>query len=131
MIRRFENYHKKSYFLSSGYDGFTRELIDLNGVLNNYDIEYYIDDVLYKGVYNGDIGTLISIEDDNDNRGKKLIVDFDGNLVRFTPSNFNKFKHGYAISIHKSQGSEFDMVIMPVCFSYHRMLYKKFSKVVQ
>ena len=56
---------------------------------------------------------------------KEIIIDFDGNLVRFTPSNFNKFKHGYAISIHKSQGSEFKTVVIPVVDEYNHMLYRK------
>ena len=54
-----------------------------------------------------------------------LDVDFDGNLVKYTPKDFAKIKHGFIISIHKSQGSEFEMVIMPMTHSYRRMLYKK------
>ena len=37
----------------------------------------------------------------------------------------DKGKHGFIISIHKSQGSEFEMVVMPICKSYKRMLYRK------
>ena len=40
-------------------------------------------------------------------------------------SNFSNFKLGYAISIHKSQGSEFDTVVVPVVESYNKMLYRK------
>ena len=42
-----------------------------------------------------------------------------------TKKNFEDLRLGYAISIHKSQGSEFDIVIMPMDLSYKRMLYRK------
>ena len=70
-------------------------------------------------IFNGDIGTISRIDN------KDIIIDYDGNEIRFTPANFNKFKHGYAISIHKSQGSEFDTVVIPVTTSYNKMLYRK------
>ncbi len=78
-------------------------------------------------VYNGDIGTIKYIKYANTSKSKKneIYVDFDGNLVKYTPKDFNKIKHGFIISIHKSQGSEFEMVIMPIANSYRRMLYRK------
>ena len=54
-----------------------------------------------------------------------MIIDFDSNFVRITASNFNDLKLGYCISIHKSQGSEFDVVIIPILNKYNVMLYKK------
>lgn len=80
-----------------------------------------------ENIYNGDIGVIRGINYANTSKSGKneIIIDFDGNLVSFTPKDFGKFKHGYIISIHKSQGSEFEMVIMPVCNSYKRMLYRK------
>ena len=54
----------------------------------------------------------------------KIYVDFDGNVVRYLPTDFNKLKHGYIISIHKSQGSEFDIVIIPV-LQLHKVQYGK------
>ena len=48
-----------------------------------------------------------------------------GNEVKYEPKDFINIKHGYAISIHKSQGSEFPMIIMPIEKSYIRMLYRK------
>ena len=73
-------------------------------------------------VYNGDIGIIERIVTGNK---KEIYIDFDGNIVRYTPSNFINFKLAYAISIHKSQGSEFKIVIMPILGSYKKMLYKK------
>lgn len=80
-----------------------------------------------ENVYNGDIGIIKYIKYGNTKENKKneIYVDFDGNLVKYTPKDFNKIKHGFIISIHKSQGSEFEMVIMPMSLSYRRMLYKK------
>ena len=70
-------------------------------------------------IFNGDIGTISKIEN------KDIIIDYDGNEIRFTPANFSKFKYGYAISIHKSQGSEFDTVVLPITSLYNKMLYRK------
>lgn len=70
-------------------------------------------------IYNGDIGVITRIDN------KDIIIDFDTSQVRFTPANYNKFKHGYAISIHKSQGSEFDTVVVPIFKTYNKMLYRK------
>jgi len=75
-------------------------------------------------VYNGDIGTLISIEDDPDNRGKKLVVDFDGNLVEYSKGDLINIRHAYCISVHKSQGSEYPLIIAPFSYHYQRMLAK-------
>ncbi len=78
-------------------------------------------------VYNGDIGKIIRIISEQQSESKKneIYVDYDGEVVKYLPNDFHKFKHGYAISIHKSQGSEFELVIMPICKSYYRMLYRK------
>lgn len=73
-------------------------------------------------VFNGDIGIIKQIK----NAPKKeIVIDFEGNEVLYHPSDFNNFKHAYAISIHKSQGSEFDAVIIPLVKSYGKMLYRK------
>ena len=76
-----------------------------------------------ENVYNGDIGiikNILKIEN------KIFIyIDFDGNLVKYETKDLNKITHGFVISIHKSQGSEFEVVIMLVSNNYKRMLYKK------
>lgn len=73
-------------------------------------------------VFNGDIGEIIRILK---GKSKQIIIDFDGNIVEYTPSNYDNFKLGYTISIHKAQGSEFSVVIIPILNSYGPMLYKK------
>lgn len=76
-----------------------------------------------KNIFNGDIGFIceVNIESKKD----FLIINFYGNLVSFKREDLNTIKHAYAISIHKSQGSEFNHVIMPITKSYHKMLYNK------
>lgn len=77
-------------------------------------------------IFNGDIGVIKYILKENTkSKRTEIYIDFDGNVVRFLPKDLNKIKHGFIISIHKSQGSEFEMVVMPVCRSYKRMLYRK------
>jgi len=75
-------------------------------------------------VFNGDIGKIINIYKDAQN---KLIIqiDFDGNIVKYEKKDLKNITHAYAITIHKSQGSEFEHVIMPVCRAYFIMLYNK------
>ncbi len=78
-------------------------------------------------VYNGDIGYIIDIIDAKKSISKKreIVVDFDGNLVRYTPDKYINIRHAYAISVHKAQGSEFPMIIMPIVNNFNRMLYNK------
>ena len=75
-----------------------------------------------ENIYNGDIGIISQIVTQP---AKKITIDFDGNEVTFTAANFNKFRLAYAISIHKAQGSEFDVVVMPIVQGYRKMLYRK------
>ena len=73
-------------------------------------------------VYNGDIGLVNRVITSTK---KEIYIDFDGNEVKYTPSNYHNFRLAYAISIHKSQGSEFDVVVIPVVKGYRKMLYQK------
>lgn len=77
-------------------------------------------------VYNGDIGYIVSIDTIYKPRKTDIItIDFDGNYVEYKKEDMNFIKHAYAITIHKSQGSEFSHVIMPVSKNYNKMLYNK------
>lgn len=75
-------------------------------------------------VFNGDIGTLVEIcrKDNFEYLQDTLIVDFDGNFVEYTSNTFNTITHAYCMSIHKSQGNEFKIVIMAVLSNYYIML---------
>ena len=74
-----------------------------------------------EGVYNGDIGYIESI----DKEKNEIYIDYDGNLVKYNKSNFMNFRLGYVTSIHKSQGSEYKVVIIIMLNEYGRMLYRK------
>lgn len=79
-----------------------------------------------KNVMNGDIGYIKHVFlDDKSNDDTKLIIDFDGNEVSYSESDLNDISLAYCISIHKSQGSEFDIVILVLSKSYSIMLRKK------
>ena len=80
-----------------------------------------------ENVFNGDVGVISQIVSGTRSKTGKteIYVDFDGNVVRYQSKDFPKLKHGFVITIHKSQGSEFELVVMPMSHTYHRMLYRK------
>jgi exodeoxyribonuclease V alpha subunit len=75
---------------------------------NNYD----------KNVFNGDIGHIRAIETEP----VKLVVSFDDHLVEYEPGELDELQLAYAITIHKSQGSEFPCVIIPLAMAQFIML---------
>ncbi len=78
---------------------------------NNYEREWVKDSERGTGVFNGDIGTITHI----DGAINELVVTFeDGRVARYTKADLSEIVLSYAITIHKSQGSEFDCVIIPV-----------------
>ena len=84
-------------------------------VVNNYDLSWTIaSGYSYRegtGVYNGDIGVIREI---NSSRGEMTVEFEDGRVAVYTPDIYNQLVLAYAITVHKSQGSEFDAVILPV-----------------
>lgn len=74
-------------------------------------------------IFNGDIGYIIDI--DTSNSSSFMTIDFDSNIVTLKREDMGTIKLAYAMSIHKSQGSEFEHVIIPVTNEYKRMLYNK------
>ena len=99
-----------------------KEIIINNTVFREHDKVIQLSNMPDENVFNGDIGYISEIKNGSK---KEVYIDFDGNVVKYTPTNFQKFKHAYAISIHKSQGSEFDTVVIPVVNGYGKMLYRK------
>ncbi len=73
-------------------------------------------------IFNGDIGYIKEIISEGKVRFR---IDFENNDVIVEKNNFKNLKHAYAISIHKSQGSEFDHVVMPISREYFVMMYNK------
>ncbi|MBQ7140274.1 MAG: ATP-dependent RecD-like DNA helicase [Bacilli bacterium] len=127
-----------------GLNGIDKLNVELQEIFNPSDLEkkeVTFGDVIFRendkilqltnmpddNVFNGDIGTICMIKNSHESKSKKneIYVDYDGNIVKYEPKDFINIKHGYAISIHKAQGSEFKMVIMPIENAYIRMLYKK------
>ncbi|WP_174834661.1 SF1B family DNA helicase RecD2 [Staphylococcus aureus] len=77
-------------------------------------------------IFNGDIGVIVGIFWAKENALNKdvLVVDFEGNEITFTKQDIMELTHAYCTSIHKSQGSEFPIVIMPIVKQYFRMLQR-------
>ncbi len=77
-------------------------------------------------IFNGDIGVIVGIFWAKENALNKdvLVVDFEGNEITFTKQDMMELTHAYCTSIHKSQGSEFPIVIMPIVKQYFRMLQR-------
>lgn len=79
---------------------------------NNYELE----------VFNGDIGTIAAV----DTGEFSLTVSFlpDSREVEYRREEITELEHAYAITVHKAQGSEFDVVILPVVSQHYRMLFR-------
>lgn len=77
-----------------------------------------------KGVMNGDIGVINRfIRKDSDIKGIQVLFDF--GVVEYSIEELEDLNHAYAISVHKAQGSEFDLIIMPITSKHFIMLKKK------
>ena len=76
---------------------------------NNYDLEWEKDGVGGSGIFNGDMGRITAISVS----GGYMTVDFDGRKTEYDFSLLEDIEHAYAITVHKSQGSEYPIVILP------------------
>lgn len=123
------------YKTMNGIDNLNKIMQNIFNPKSSNKNEIVIYDVLYRegdkvlqlmnmpddNIYNGDIGIILEI----DNIKREVTIDFDSNIVVFNNQTFSNFSLGYVISIHKSQGSEFNTVVIPILKEYKRMLYQK------
>ena len=79
-------------------------------IKNNYD----------KEVFNGDIGIIESV----DLQDRTLLVNFDGRSIEYDATELDELVHAYATTIHKAQGSEYPIVVMPVLMNHFVMLQR-------
>ncbi len=90
-------------------------------VKNNYDIMFKKDNGEYgSGVFNGDVGYITEI----DIRGGILKVRYDDRVVTYFSEDLSQLELAYAITVHKSQGSEYDFVIIPLYDVPSRLVYR-------
>lgn len=79
-------------------------------IVNNYE----------KDVYNGDIGTIASLDEET----KEVTVTIDERAIVYDYADLDELIHAYAVSIHKSQGSEYPAVVIPVLTQHYVMLQR-------
>ena len=102
-------------------------------IKNNYDIIWSREDGEGTGVFNGDIGIITDI--DKISASVKILFD-DDKLALYSFDGLNEIEHAYAMTVHKSQGNEFNAVVMPV-FSvvpnlcYRNLLYTAVTRAKQ
>ncbi|MCC4481296.1 SF1B family DNA helicase RecD2 [Limosilactobacillus reuteri] len=79
-----------------------------------------------KNIFNGDIGKITAIESGRTvgKKNESITVDFDGNEVSYSRMEWNQLRLAYCISIHKAQGSQFKMVLLPIVQQFSRMLQR-------
>ncbi len=77
---------------------------------NNYDIEWEKNGNAGYGVFNGDIGVILEIQP----RDEIMTVRFEEKIANYPFSLLEELEHAYAITVHKSQGSEYDTVVIPL-----------------
>ena len=90
-------------------------------IKNNYNIPFVKEDAtMGEGIFNGDIGILIDI----DKSDSTVVVKFDDKYARYDFENVTDLELAYAITVHKSQGSEFEAVVMPMFYGAPQLYYR-------
>ncbi len=78
-----------------------------------------------RNVFNGDLGIIVGMEAPKGQKSpNKITIDFDETEVTYENNEWTQFTLAYCTSIHKAQGSEFKMVILPIVWQFSRMLQR-------
>ena len=110
-----------------------KELSEVKGILftfrdgdkvmqtkNNYDIVWKKDGENGTGIFNGDIGIIVKVK-----RGEgTVVIDFEGRIAEYSFEMLEQLELAYAITVHKSQGSEFTAVIIPLLGGFDKLYYR-------
>lgn len=86
----------------------------------NMESELEITEEKGSGIFNGDIGIILHI----DRRSHEITIDFDGRITEYPASMIDQLELAYAMTVHKSQGSEFEVVIMPLLGRMEKLSYR-------
>ncbi|MGN1090490.1 MAG: ATP-dependent RecD-like DNA helicase [Huintestinicola sp.] len=87
---------------------------------NNYDITWKKDGESGTGIFNGDIGTIVKVKK---NEGA-VVIDFEGRIAEYAFEMTEQLELAYAITVHKSQGSEFSAVVLPLLGGFEKLYYR-------
>ena len=87
-------------------------------IRNNYDIIWEKDGSTGQGIFNGDIGVIEKI----DTAEESMTISFDNRKATYEFGMLDDLEHSYAITVHKSQGSEYPIVVVPLCRSAPMLL---------
>ena len=105
-------YSERKAQINKGQNKVFRQGDKIMQTKNNYDIEWTDEkngiNVVGTGVFNGDVGFIKSISESS------ITVDYQGKTVEYPSGELDELEHSYAITVHKSQGSEYPIVIIPI-----------------
>lgn len=100
-------------------EGTLREGDKVMQIKNDYDLEWERRDKrglpceTGSGVFNGDMGKIVTIDE---HAGKVTVLTDDDRYIEYTPKNLKELELAYAVTVHKSQGSEYPAVVMPMYY---------------